>query len=161
MDPVSAAHIAGNALSVAKGAWELGQALYTFISDARGIDTTIQGFAGEVRALAAACQVVGNRLEPIVKERDADSTYTGQPSGEEDPLWACLEGQVSECQETIARLKALIQGLGRDYTKDRSFLDQAARQVKLNMKSKEVTEIRSRVQSHTSSLQVMLQVIAM
>ena len=161
MDPVSATHIAANALSVAKGAWDIGNALYKFIKDARSIDSTARAFAGETRALAAACNVVSTRLEAIVKERDAELGPNDSGSNQHNPLWACLDSQIIECRETVSQLQVTVECAQQDSTKGTTFLGQATRQFKLDMKSNEIAELRTRIQSHTSSLQLILQAVAM
>ena len=68
MDPVSALKIASTALSIAQGAFQVGQQLYTFIQDVRHQDETAEAFADEIQSLGTACTLVSNRVRRIVEE---------------------------------------------------------------------------------------------
>jgi len=159
MDPVSAAHIAGTALSVAKSAWDVGTQLYMFVQNAKNLDNNLQSLAGEVRALGQACNVVGTRLESIVKERDDETERDTGLQEQNKQLWFCLEGQISDCQSTVLQLQEAVKCANRDFNKDVTFINQAIRQIKLNMKTKDISDARARIQSQFSCLQLLLQVV--
>jgi hypothetical protein len=70
MDLVTAAHVAGVALSIAQTAWNAGDALYNFVQGAIVVDSAAAAFAGEVKVLGATCLIMSSRLQNIVQSHD-------------------------------------------------------------------------------------------
>ena len=161
MDPITAGHVAGVAFSIAIGAFEVGEGLYTFIQDVKQLESTTSAFAGEIKALGAACRVVSNRLQDIVKDHESRVSLGSSSNRDSFQLWSCLEDQISDCQKTISQLQEAVSCLKRDPAKGTNFVGQVVRQIKLHMKAKDITEARNRIRSHTASLQILLQSIAM
>lgn len=161
MDPASALGVAANALQAAKVAYEIGESLYNFVRDVKNQESIERGFASEVKALSAACHVVGTRLKEIVHDYDNGKTQGSKTKLDSALLWNILEEQVSECQITIGQLSSAVSCLTDNDGKEATFLTQAFRQIKLNMKTRDIAQSRNRIQSHTASLQIVLQAIAM
>ncbi|KAI9693016.1 MAG: hypothetical protein M1822_005011 [Bathelium mastoideum] len=160
MDPVTAIQVAATAFSVAKGAYEVGEVLYTFVHDVKNLESTTSAFAAEIKALGAACRVVSDRLQDIVKDHERQNTRESSSKCDSSYLWLCLEGQIADCQKTISQLQEAAYCLKRDSSKETNFVSQVVRQIKLNMRTKDIANARNRIRSHTASLQVVLQSIA-
>lgn len=155
MDPLSVLSIAGTAASTAKVAWNVGEALYAFFSDVKAIDHTVTALVAEVKALSSACALVDERLRDIVRDFDAE---VRKPRADSGKLWGCIEVQVTQSEKSIAQLQAAFDNV-RNETSNK--LAQAWRQIKLNMRAKDINEARNRIRSHTASLQTILQTVAM
>ncbi|KAI9662925.1 MAG: hypothetical protein M1821_007972 [Bathelium mastoideum] len=160
MNPVTAVQVAATAFSVAKGAYEVGEVLCTFVHDVKNLESTTSAFAAEIKALGAACRVVSDRLQDIVKDHERQNTRESSSKDDSSYLWLCLEGQIADCQKTISQLQEAVYCLKRDSSKETNFVSQVVRQIKLNMRTKDIANARNRIRSHTASLQVVLQSIA-
>lgn len=161
MDPVTIAHIAGNALSAAKTAFTVGQTLYDFIQNVKVLDQTAREFANEIDALGAACRLVGSRAQSFVQQHEKDIRDKLYDSTESAQLWLCLERQVTGCYEIVGQLSDAVSCANRTATQSSNFMAQAWRQIKLNMKARDIVDVRNRVKTYTSSLQLTLQSITM
>lgn len=155
MDPLSVLSIARAAASTAQAAWNVGETLYTFFGDVKTIDRTVRGMVAEVKALGSACALVDERLHDIVRDFDAEIKKPGVARGK---LWACIEVQVAESQESVMQLRTAFQNVRREGSTP---LAQVWRQIRLNMQAKDIEEARNRIRSHTAGLQTVLQTVAM
>ncbi|KXS99034.1 hypothetical protein AC579_634 [Pseudocercospora musae] len=153
MDPVSILQIAGFAGSASKGAIEVAKDLYVFCNEVRNVDQTVHGLVSEVQALGGACALVDERLRQIVADHETTSSI-GASKGR---LWSCIELQVTDSRRTIEQLKTAFQGVREQ---GGNVLSQVWRQIKLNTKTKDIAEARNRIRSHTASLQMVLQTVA-
>ncbi|KAF7197299.1 hypothetical protein HII31_01350 [Pseudocercospora fuligena] len=153
MDPVSILQIAGFAGSASKGAIEVAKDLYVFCNEVRNVDQTVHGLVTEVQALGSACALVDERLRQIV----ADYEITSSSNGNKGRLWNCIELQVTDSRRTIEQLKLAFQGVREQ---GGNVLSQVWRQIKLNTKTEDIAEARNRIRSHTASLQMVLQTVA-
>ncbi|KXT00791.1 hypothetical protein AC578_2966 [Pseudocercospora eumusae] len=154
MDPVSILQIAGFAGSASKGAIDVAKELYLFCSEVRNVDQTVHGLVTEVQALGSACALVDERLRQIV----ADHEITSSTDNSKGRLWNCIELQVTDSRRTIEQLKLAFQGVREQG--GGNVLSQVWRQIKLNTKTKDISEARNRIRSHTASLQMVLQTVA-
>lgn len=161
MDPVLIGHIASTAFSVAQGAFKVGVLLYDFIQDVRALDTTAREFACEVDALGSACSLVGTRVQSITQQHSRDQPSFGDDLTQSAQLWSCLERQLVACQITVGQLSDAVSVVVSSRAQKSNFMGQAWKQIKLNMRASDIEEVRNRIKSHTSSLQLTLQSVAM
>ncbi|QIW98725.1 hypothetical protein AMS68_004243 [Peltaster fructicola] len=158
MEPVSILAIAGTALSISKTAYSVGESLYIFIHAARKVDATIQGLIDEVQALGNACTLVDGRLRAIAED---ERRRRGRKSvlGRED-LWSSLQEQITACQVTIDKLETAVKPLSGTSTQKSSAFDKMVKQINVNLKTSDIEQARKRVNTHTTSLQIVLLSIA-
>lgn len=152
MDPITILHLAGTVASLANAAYGVGISIYTFVQDTKQVDQSVRGLSSEVKALGGACDLIGKRLYDIIHEYDQDKSL------EQSALWECVSAQVDDCKETIEHLQDAIASVQQN---KHNFISQAWRQITLNMKAKNIGEVRNRIRSHTAGLQLVLQAIAM
>ena len=155
MDPLSVLSIAGVAGATAKAAWNVGVGLHAFFSNIKAVDPTVNGLVAEVKALSNACAFVDRRLHDIVRDYEAE---VRMPRADEGKLWACIEVQVLDSQHSVAQLETAFHVVQRERT---TRLSQVWRQMMINMQARNINEARNRLQSHTTSLQTILQTVAM
>ena len=157
MDPLTIIGLAGAAIELARKAFETGELLAVFVNDVKNIDQTLKSLYSEVKALSAACELVGTRVRGIAEAIDRDNNVESN-GGSESPLWVNVRTQLDDCSETISSLAHALKGLAK---KKDNFFKQAWRQIQLDMKMKDIDEARNRIRSHTASLQLVLQAITL
>lgn len=160
MDPMTAIQVASAAFTGAQDALKIGKALYDFIKDTRQIDNTARDFASEVDALGSACSVVANMVQSIGQQHTRHQQIQDAPFSQSAQLWQCLERQVEGCRTTINQLSVAVSCVNKSDKQSSSLMNQAWRQIKLNLKAHDIEEVRNRIKSHSSSLQLTLQSVA-
>ena len=149
MDPVSLTSLGLQTLQLAI---QSGLALHQFVRETRNVNATVRELAFEIKSLGNACRVVHEQLQILAGQ------YELQENGENEqaPISASIQKELESCQKTLNTLRSsLVDVRG----KTSNFVKQGWRQFKLNMKQDEIVAIKSRVQSHTSALQVCLLVM--
>lgn len=149
MDPLSIIGIVGTA---GKNAFEVSHALYKLAHDTKNTDQAVADLASEVETLGEACNSVQLQLQGIVSEYGA-ANRGGQQLAR---LWRSTETKLEECQITIRKLETAIESVR---TSKPNVFAQVWQQTKLNLSKDDISDIRSRIRSHTTALQVSLQVI--
>lgn len=155
MDPLTVLKIASVAASTAKAAWDVGEGIYTFCNDVKVINQTVSGLVAEVKALGSACTLVDERLRDIVKDFENEAR---RPVADRRELWNCIELQISDSQLSVGQVEAALKSIKEEGS---NTFSQAWRQIKLNMKARDIGEARNRIRSQTASLQTILQTVAM
>ncbi|KAM0795422.1 hypothetical protein BDR22DRAFT_590645 [Usnea florida] len=142
MDPIS---IVSLAASLTEGAYQVSK----FIASSASVDTTLTELRTEVVGL-------GNVLKSIEKSLEAPAAARkgGGVVGEAE-LWTSLAFAIKDAERTITALQGIVQGLLG--TKSTGILRRMVRQAKLNLNADEISAIRARIHTHTSSLQAALQ----
>lgn len=142
MDPVTIVSLAG---FLTKGAYQVS----TFIASSANVDTTITELQAEVVGL-------GNVLKSIEQSlRGPAAARKGGGVVGEAELWTSLAFAIKDAERTIGALQGTVQGLLA--TKPTGFLKRLVKQAKLNFNADEISAIRARIHTHTSSLQAALQ----
>lgn len=149
MDPVTVLHIADTAVGIARTAYGVGVSLYSFMQDTRKVDQTLEGLVSDTNSLGDACELLGKRMR-IITHKHSNARQVGG--------WACVDSQVHDCRKTMLQLQKAVSSVEDD---KRNFFAQARRQIELNMKAKDIGEVRNRIQSHAASLRLVLQAVAM
>lgn len=148
MDPAS---IAGLFLQTSQLALQSGTALYQFIRDTRTVNAHIDDLASELKSLADTCRLVHHQLHSIARY------YKCYEDKREDAsLWASIKEKLADCNTTLDTLQKALEGLQKGGS---NVLAQGVRQFKLNLRQHEIINMKARVHSHTSSLQVCLLVM--
>lgn len=149
MDPISIIAVVG---TVGKTAVEVGQSLYKLARDTKQTDQTVADLAAEVETLGETCNSVQLQLQSVVADYGAT-----QRGGEQlARFWSSTQVKLEECRITVRRLEIAIQGVR---TSKANVIAQIWQQARLNLSQDEIVEIRSRIRSHTTALQISLQVI--
>ena len=146
MDPIS---IVSLAASSAQGAYQV----LKFIASSAGVDSTLTELQTEVVGLGNVLKSIETSLEGPAAARKG-----GGVVGEAE-LWTSLAFAIKDAERTINALQGIVQGLLG--TKSTGILRRMVRQAKLNLNADEISAIRTRIHTHTSSLQAALQMAAM
>ena len=154
---MEAYQIAGTAIALAEAAFAAGSSLYHFIEGVKHIQETAREFAREIEALGTACHLVGKRVRSIAEEQARQLENTNDSR----TLLTCLKRQLKDCNRTIQQLQAAVSCVDIYKVNQSNTFKRAVLQIKLSTKTGDIETARNRIRSHTSSLQLIMQSIAM
>ena len=146
MDPVSIVSLA-SALTLAV------YQVSTFIASSASVETTLTELQNEVVGLGKVLKSIEHSLKGPAAARKG-----GGVVGEAE-LWTSLAFAIRDAERTITALRAIVQGLLG--TKPTNIFRRLAKQAKLTLNADEISAIRARIHTHTSSLQAALQMVTM
>ena len=146
MDPVS---IVSLAAALTQGVYQVS----TFIASSANVDTTLTELQTEVVGLGKVLKSIEQSLKGPAAARKG-----GGAVGEAE-LWTSLAFAIKDAQRTIAALQGIVQGLLG--TKSTNIFRRMVKKAKLNLNADEISAIRARIHTHTSSLQAALQMATM
>lgn len=146
MDPVS---IVSLAAALTQGAYRVS----TFIASSTSVEATLTELQAEVVGLGNVLNAIEQSLKGPAAARKG-----GGVVGEAE-LWTSLAFAIKDAERTITALQTTVQGLLG--TKPTGFFRRMVKQAKLNFNADEISAIRARVHTHTSSLQAALQMATM
>ena len=146
MDPLS---ILGAVSTVTKTTYWISTTLFNFIQSSRVIDKTLEELNCEVQGLTTALE----STELSLKEPAISRAKNG---GDRKGPWGCLDVAVTDTQRTVNALKGIVEGFGVVKKSSNPFRG-AVKQVKLNLDADQISGIKDRVHTHTTSLQLALQ----
>ncbi len=146
MDPLSIIALAGSVTQVA-------YRVSTFITSSATVDTTLTELQSEVVGLGNVLKSIEQSLKGPAAARKG-----GGVVGEAE-VWTSLNFAIKDAERTISALQGTVQGLTG--TKSTGIFKRMVKQAKLNLNADEISAIRARVHTHTSSLQAALQMATM
>ena len=150
MDPVSIIGLAGTA---SQGALWISTRLYTFIKSSATVDKTL----GELRAEVDALNRILRTIEANLKGPAA--ARRGRVAAGDSEIWSALEIAIKDTQYTVCALQGTVEALA--LPKSTNFFRRAVKQAKLNLDADEIKEIKERIRTHCSCLQLALQMATM
>ena len=146
MDPLS---ILGAVLTAIGTTYKISSTLFNFIQTTRAIDKTLDELNREVEGLTKALETVELSLQ--------DPAISRIKSGEDAKgPWGFLDVAVTDTQHTVNALEGIVEGLGT-VKKSANPLKKAGKQVKLNLDADQISKVKDRIHTHTTSLQLALQ----
>ena len=146
MDPLS---ILSAVSTVTKTTYWISSSLFTFIQSSRVIDKTLEELNREVKGLTKALESIELSLkDPAISRIKSGKDAKGP--------WGCLDVAVTDTQRTVNALKGIVEGLGV-VKKSANPFKKTVKQVKLNLDTDQISGVRDRIHTHTTSLQLALQ----
>ena len=150
MDPLS---IATAVLAASQAVGSVSQALYTFINSAKRVDDSVKDLHHEVQSLAVVLEAIDHALkQPIVTET---REYTTLASG----VWSSVNHAINDSQHTVKALGTILQGL-EDADKASNSFRKLLKQIKLKFNASDISSVKDRIHTHTTSLQLALQMLS-
>ena len=146
MDPLS---ILGAVSTVTKTTYWVSTTLFNFIQSSRVVDKTLEELNCEVEGLTKA-------LESIALSLKDPAISRVKSGGDAKGPWGCLDVAVSDTKRTVNALKGIVEGLGVVEKSANSF-KKTVKQVKLNLDADQISGVKNRIHTHTTSLQLALQ----
>ncbi|KAK5733473.1 hypothetical protein LTR17_009718 [Elasticomyces elasticus] len=142
---VAIATAAAGAAKAVKVAWDLGNAIYSFVDKVRDNDSTVENLAAEVRNLGDICDLVRCLLDEVSLRASQNSVA----------VWLCLGKQVASCENTLDKLRIQVEKLGHGPSTRTARLK---RQARLEWDYTKIKEIREQISRHVTNLGLSLQV---
>lgn len=146
MDPLS---ILGAVSTVTKTTYWISTTLFNFIQSSRVIDKTLEELNREVEGLIKALE----SIEFSLKDPAISRVKSG---GDAKGPWNSLDIAVTDTQRTVNALQGIVEGLGT-VKKSYSLFKKAVKQVKLNLDADQISGVKDRIHTHSTSLQLALQ----
>ena len=146
MDPVSIISLAG---SLTKGAYWVS----TFIKSSATVEITLTELSSEVEGLGDVLKSINESLKGPAATRKGGGVVG------EAALWTSLNFAIKDAERTIDALQGTVEGLMG--TKSTNIFKKMIKQAKFNLNADEISAIRARIHTHTSSLQAALQMATM
>ena len=134
MDPVSIAGAVGPTL---KALYTITTTLYTFITSAKKVDKSLENLHVDVRSLTRVLEDIETFLKDVIPGTEG--------------AWDQIYNAIHDTRRTIKDLQKILDGLG-PASKATNAFKKTVKQVQLNLNSDEISNIRSRVQWHSTAL---------
>ena len=125
---------------------QVAQLLYTFIQDARNVNTKIEALRKEALSLKRVSEAIYKLWTP--NSRVTSALTTADPV-----LWSSVKASLDDCNETILNLNVKLERLQERGVLERGIFRRAIRTIRLNMGEDEITQHRQQIQSHCNALQ--------
>jgi hypothetical protein len=145
MDPISAL---GNATALVKVVIGVSTTLF----HARQVDQSLNSFWAEVTVLQSAIESIAGSLQS-----SSVRTASSSRGPVEMELWNSVDDSLHECRKTCDELATVLANIRGDH--ESNAFRQAIKQFKLNLETENIRLLRSKVQIHSTSLHLALQVI--
>ena len=142
MDPVSIAGLVGPTLGTL---YSVTTTLYTFVTSAKKVDKSLENLQGDVRRLTRVLEDVEIFLKDVIIAQTSHAT----PGTE--GAWSPIHKAIHDIRRTIQDLQNVLDRLGPPSKVTNAF-KKTVKQVQLNLNSDEISDIRSRVQWHSTVL---------
>jgi len=146
MDPITAITTAGTAVKVVS---QVSTVLFTFIQDTKRVDNNLSSFFVEIQVLKTALTSIADSFQ---------DTSLRKSTNVQVDHWNSIDDALHECNKTCEELLGVLDGIRGDH-KESTTLNRVVRQIKLDWESGTIGVLRSRIQCHTTSLQLALQII--
>ena len=144
MDPVS---ITAAAFTASTTAYKVSTCLYGFIQSAKTVDESLNMLYDAVRSLEGSLTNVDSTMKTSVVH-----VATADTKAHRGPL-ASISQSVKDCKHTLKALESRLEDIGRPGANS-NFFRKSILQIQLNMGQSEIDNLRSHIQSHSTSLQV-------
>jgi len=131
---------------------QLSASLYSFIDDARSVDTTVTGLCDELLGLSRV-------LDAISKSWKQNTLITIAQTDPDGDLWVSVKSSLDDCKSTLEKFKQKLDEVNGNSFLGRGFLRRPTKQIKLNMMMTAITAFRNQVNSYNSGMQSALQMI--
>jgi hypothetical protein len=157
MDPVT---ILTAATAASKAIYQVSTTLYSFIEGSLHIDSTLRALVDEVESLKTVITFIETGLRSPAL---ADRRVSGRVDAEDHPeLFTAIDYCLQKCSEQVEQFGvtlANIGGSGSGSTGNKNPFRKPLMQVRLDFNSKEIAMHRARVATHTSGLQLVVQML--
>ncbi|OCK76734.1 hypothetical protein K432DRAFT_445813 [Lepidopterella palustris CBS 459.81] len=147
MDPLS---IAAGSAGLAGFCFKISAFLYNFVDDTRNVDRNVSDLISEIRSLSQVLHTINKSLE--------DNTLVALSRNNEH-LWVNVDSSLQDCKNTLEILYQMLKDLEDGGASGLGVLRKPVKQVRLNMKTKDILFFKQQVHSHYSAMQLALQTI--
>jgi hypothetical protein len=98
-------------------------------------------------------------LEAINKSWKQDPLIASAQTGRDSDLWYSVRASMGDCKNTLEQLHGKLDDVQKRSFIGRGFLRKPVKQIKLNMKSKDISTYQQRIHSYSLAMHGALQAI--
>lgn len=158
MDPATILSVAATCAKIAKTAWDLGEALYTFTKDAKVINKTLNSLIEQSRAVRDPCELLAVFLKAVGQDLDAHPTWATTCHGMQlGNTLKVLQRQLDGCEATLESLCKSTEGI---CSTDTASAKKAWATFKFNLCKESMREHRSQLSVHLTALNTSLHILS-
>jgi hypothetical protein len=156
MDPATILSVVATSSKLAKTAWDLGEALYTFAKDARIINKTLANLVEQVRAVRDPCELLAAFLEGIKHDVEGHPEWVATQHGAQlSGTLVVMQRQLQGCDDLLEHLRKSTEGIRAS---DTNSAKKAWATFKLNLQKDSMRECRSQLSMHLTALNTSLHI---
>lgn len=126
--------------------------IYTYISKTYNVDSAVQVLQLEINSLSQVLSSIGTSFSDPILAKAALEAQTGHEAQHLQHVKRSME----DCKGTLASLERILGGVTKV---SRGFLRRPKTQIKLDVKSVEITFLQQRVTAYRQTMQLSLQMI--
>jgi ankyrin repeat protein len=157
MDPVTILSVVATSSKLAKTAWDLGEALYTFTKSARVVNKTLAALTQQTKAIIYPCELLAVFLEGVKYDIERHPDWAATQHGMQlDSTFLVVQHQLQGCNDTLELLCRSTEGIRCD---DSSSAKRAWATFNLNLQRDHMQECRSQLSMHLIALNTSLHIL--
>jgi hypothetical protein len=158
MDPVTILSVVATSSKLAKTAWDLGEALYTFTKSARVVNKTLAALTQQTKAIIYPCELLAIFLEGVKYDIERHPDWAATQHGMQlDSTLLVVQHQLQGCNDTLELLCRSTEGIRCD---DSSSAKKAWATFKLNLQRDHMQECCSQLSMHPIALNTSLHILS-
>jgi hypothetical protein len=157
MDPVTILSVVATSSKLAKTAWDLGEALYTFTKEARIINKTLADLVEQARAVRDPCELLAVFLEGIKHDVESHPEWAVTQHGTQlSSTLLVVQRQLQSCDESLEHLRKSTEEIRAS---DTNSAKKAWATFRLNLQKDSMRECRSQLSIHMTALNTSLHIL--
>jgi hypothetical protein len=150
MDPATILSVVATSSKLAKTAWDLGEALYTFTKNARIVNKTLAALTQQTKAVIYPCELLTVFLEGVKSDIERHLEWAATQHGIQlDSTLLVVQHQLQGCNETLELLCKSTEGIRGS---DSNSAKKAWATFKLGLQKDQMQECRSQLSLHLTAL---------
>jgi hypothetical protein len=157
MDPATILSVVAASSKLAKTAWDLGEALYTFTKEARVINKTLANLVEQVRAVRDPCELLAAFLEGIKHDVEGHPEWAATQHGTQlSGTLLVLQRQLRGCDDSLEHLRKSTEGIRAS---DTNSAKKAWATFRFSLQKESMRECRSQLSMHLTALNTSLHIL--
>jgi glycerate-2-kinase len=158
MDPVTILSVVATSSKLAKTAWDLGEALYTFTKNARIVNKTLANLVEQARVVRDPCELLAVFLEGFKSDVECHPEWAATRHGTQlDSTLLVVQRQLQGCNDTLELLCRSTEGIRGS---DSNSAKKAWATFKLSLQKDHMQEYRSQLSLHLTALNTSLNILS-
>ena len=157
MEPTAILSAVAASSKLAKTAWDLGEALYTFTKDAKIINKTLSALIAQVRAVREPCELLALFLDGVKDDLETYPHWAATRHGMQlSDTTKVVQRQLEACNHTLDALSKSTEGIRGS---DKNAAKKAWATFKFNLQKDTMKECRSQMAMHLAALNTTLHIM--
>jgi hypothetical protein len=158
MEPATVLSVVAASSKLARTAWDLGEALYTFTKEARIINKTLANLVEQARAVRDPCELLAVFLEGVKNDVESHPEWAATQHGTQlSSTLLVVQRQLQGCHDTLEHLRKSTEGIRAS---DTNSAKKAWATFKINLQKDSMRECRSQLSMHLTALNTSLHILS-